>query len=300
MKVTTYAYVSAAQLVRVVAVPKGQGGREMQLLRQGAHGPLVRKLEAFAPLQVTDRVALTAIETAGQFFPAGKDLICEGDRPQGMLVIGQGFACQYKLRENGTRQILAYLLPGDVCDLATSRLDRMDYAIGTLSTCRAVWVAPWIVADLQRRPAVMQALQTAARVNEATLRAWLVNIGCRSAVERLAHLFCELYVRLRAVGLTKDQTFLLPITQVDLADTAGITPVHVNRSLGTLRRAGLIERKGRHFTILDLPRLAEIAEFKANYLQLDEMASERDRSTSQQLRAIGPHPHVSEAQPRTF
>lgn len=106
------------------------------------------------PLQETDKVALTAIETAGQFFTAHMDLICDGDRPQGMLVIRQGFACQYKLRNNGKRQILAYLLPDNVCDLATAQLDRMDHGIGILSIYRAVWVAPWITAVLHRRPAV--------------------------------------------------------------------------------------------------------------------------------------------------
>jgi CRP-like cAMP-binding protein len=94
----------------------------------------------------------------------------------------------------------------------------------------------------------------------------MMNIGRRSAVERLAHLLCELLVRLRAVGLASGNSFDLPITQIDLADTTGMTSVHVNRSLGELKRAGLIERKGKRVTLCDLPRLVELAEFRSNYL----------------------------------
>ncbi|UYW33148.1 Crp/Fnr family transcriptional regulator [Methylorubrum extorquens] len=232
------------------------------------HRPFVRKLDALAPLHAADKVALAAIEADAQHFPSGTDLIPDGGRAEGMIVLVEGYACRYKLRKNGRRQIIAYLVPGDVCDLDALGLDRMDHAIGTHSNCRVTRVEPNVVSDLRRRPAVAQALQTAARVDEARLRVWLVNLGCRSAVERLAHLFCELFMRLREVGLVNGNSYLLPVIQHDLADTTGMTPVHVNRSLGALRRAGLIARKGKHLTVLDLPRLMAVAEFDPGYLQL--------------------------------
>lgn len=242
------------------------------------HGPFVRKLDALGPLHAADKVALAAIEVGAQHVPSGTDLIRDGDRAEGMVVVLEGYACRYKLRKNGTRQIIAYLVPGDVCDLGALGLDRMDHAIGTLSNCRVTRVGPDVVSDLRRRPAVAQALETAARVDEARLRVWLVNLGCRSAVERLAHLFCELFVRLRKVGLVNGNSYLLPVIQYDLADTTGITPVHVNRSLGALRRAGLIARKGKHLTILDLPRLMSVGEFDPGYLQAGKRtAGRRDR-----------------------
>ena len=105
-------------------------------------------------------------------------------------------------------------------------------------------------------------------VDEAILREWLVNVGSRSAVERLAHLFCELLVRLRAVDRTEGDSFELPVTQAELGDTTGLSNVHVNRSLQELRRQGLIELKGRRLTILNLPRLRAVAEFRSNYLHL--------------------------------
>lgn len=97
-----------------------------------------------------------------------------------------------------------------------------------------------------------------------------MNVGRRLAVERIAHLFCELSERLRVVGLTRQHSCVLPVTQVDLADTTGLTPVHINRSLQHLRRLGLIERKGKNLRILNLPQLRALAEFRANYLHLCE------------------------------
>jgi CRP-like cAMP-binding protein len=151
----------------------------------------------------------------------------------------------------------------------------MDHAIGTFSMCRISRIGADVVRDLHQRPAVAQALQTAARVDEATMRAWLVNLGRRSAVERLAHLFCELFVRLRAVGLAEGNSFVLPVMQHDLADTTGMTTVHINRTLGALKKAGLIVRKSKHLTILDLPRLMAFAEFEPHYLQLKQQTPEQ-------------------------
>lgn len=242
------------------------------------HGPFVRKLDALGSLHAADKVALAAIEAGAQHVPSGTDLVSDGDRAEGMIVVVEGYACRYKLRKNGRRQIIAYLVPGDVCDLDALGSDRMDHAIGTLSNCRIARVGPGVVSYLRRRPAIAQALETAARVDEATLRVWIVNLGCRSAVERLAHLFCELFLRLREVGLVNGNSYLLPVIQHDLADTTGMTPVHVNRSLGALRRDGLIVRKSKHLTILDLPRLMAVGEFQPDYLYARKQAGGRDHS----------------------
>ncbi len=244
----------------------------------GLHGPFVHKLDALGALQAADKIALTAIEADAKYVQSGTDLIRDDDRAEGMIVVLEGFACRYKRRKNGQRQIMAYLVPGDVCDLDALDLDRMDHAIGTLSKCRVARIKSDVVSDLRLRPAVVQALQTAARVDEATLRVWLVNLGCRSAVERLAHLFCELFVRLRSVELVQGNSFLLPVIQCDLADTTGMTAVHVNRSFGALKRAGLIGRKGKHLTIFDMPRLMSVGEFQPDYLYARKQVARRDHS----------------------
>ena len=121
---------------------------------------------------------------------------------------------------------------------------------------------------LDNRPQIALALRKAQLVDAATLREWLVNVGRRSADERIAHLMCELLLRLRAVGRTAGDGYALPITQEDLADTTGLTSVHVNRMLGTLKQRGLIELSGRQLQIVDLAGLEALAEFKPNYLHI--------------------------------
>ena len=245
----------------------------LRLVREaeGTSNPLVRKLESFTALPEADRALLERISAETRLVGPHTDLVREGDQPDGVFLVMEGMACRHKHRANGARQIMAYLLPGDLCDLDVALLNRMDHTITTLSACRVVRIAPETIADiLQHHPQIARALRMSTLVDEATLREWLVNVGRRTATERIAHLFCELLVRLRVVGLTRENSYALPLTQADLADTTGLSTVHVNRSLQELRRQGLIELKSRHLTILNLPRLRAVGEFKANYLHLGD------------------------------
>lgn len=236
--------------------------------------PLIRKLERFAVLSEADRALLEQISASPRTVPAGTDLVREGDKPDGVFLVLSGFACRHKMRANGARQINAYLVPGDMCDLDVALLDEMDHTITTLSTCKVVRLAPEVIADLlTHHPQIARALRKSTLVDEATLREWLMNIGRRSAIERLAHLFCEVLLRLRAVGLADETSYKLPLTQVDLADTTGLTSVHINRSLRELRQRGLIELGGGRLTILDYAGLRVLAEFRANYLHLRDRAA---------------------------
>ena len=177
--------------------------------------PFVRKLEGFAALSDADRAMLERISANPRFVPQGKDLVREGDRPDGVFLVMEGMACRHKLRANGARQIMAYLIPGDACDLDVALLEEMDHTITTLSACKVVRIAPETVTDLlEHHPQIARALRMGTLVDEATLREWLVNVGCRSAAERIAHLFCELLLRLRAVGLA-------PRRRLRAADHAG-------------------------------------------------------------------------------
>ncbi|WP_267427966.1 helix-turn-helix domain-containing protein [Methylobacterium sp. GC_Met_2] len=245
-----------------------------QLKLKVAGNPLIRKLEGYAPLSDADRATLARISAETRYVAPGTDLVREGDKPDSMFLVMEGLACRHKLRANGARQIMAYLVPGDACDLDVALLRAMDHTISTLSACRVVSFRAETVTDLlARHPQIAQALRMAQLVDAATLREWLMNIGRRSAVERLAHLFCELLVRLEAVGCATQDTYSLPVTQVDLADTTGLTAVHVNRTLQDLRRQGLIELRSSRMTVLDLPRLRAIAEFRPNYLHLGDRAA---------------------------
>jgi CRP-like cAMP-binding protein len=238
-----------------------------------ADNPFLRKLEGFVPLPEADRAALLKVSENAQAVPARTGLVQEGDPPAGVFLVLEGFACRYKLRADGARQIMAYLVPGDACDFDVALLGAMDHSIATLSDCKVVRIAPETIQELLRRPALAAALRKSVLVDEATTREWLVNVGRRAAVERLAHLFCELHLRLRAVGRADENRFELPLTQPDLADTTGMTSVHVNRSLRELRQKRLIDLRHRQLTILDVPRLKQLAEFKPGYLHLGEQAA---------------------------
>ena len=236
--------------------------------------PLIRKLEGFVDLSEADRAMLEQISADSRSVKSRTDLICEGDTPDGVFLVMEGMACRQKMRADGSRQIMAYLLPGDFCDLDVALLDKMDHSISTLSSCKVVHIPPDTIAELmQRHPQLARAMRMSTLVDEATLREWLMNVGRRSALERIAHLFLELLVRLQVVGLADDGSYALPLTQFELADSTGLSNVHVNRSLQELRRRGLIEFKSGRLTILNLPRLKGIGEFKADYLHLGDRAA---------------------------
>ena len=229
---------------------------------------LTRKLEAFAPLSEADRHLLDAVIREARDVGSRGDLIREGDAPGDVRLILAGFACRYKRLAGGKRQIMAYLVPGDFCDLHVFILKAMDHTIATLSPCRVVDIPRARILEMTERPALARALWWAALVDEATLREWLVNIGARPAEERVAHLLCELLLRLRTVGLANGDSYELPITQTELADTVGLTNVHVNRVLQRLRGDGLITLTGKHLVILDVERLNAFSGFTPNYLHL--------------------------------
>lgn len=239
--------------------------------------PLIQKLEAFAPLPDADRRLLDeTIRTTREVAPR-EDLIREGDAPDDVHLVLEGFACRYKLRPDGTRHIIAYLVPGDFCDLHVFILKTMDHNIGALSRCTIVDIPRGRVLELTERPAIARALWWAALVDEATLREWLVNIGARPAEQRVAHLLCELLLRLRTVGLANGDAYELPITQFDLADTMGLSLVHMNRVLQRLRAGDMITLKGRQLVILDIEGLMTFSEFNPNYLHLAHRTGARER-----------------------
>jgi CRP-like cAMP-binding protein len=230
--------------------------------------PLTRKLENFAVLSAEDRRFLAEIARPGHRLHARADIIREGDKPDDVHLVLEGFGCRYKILPDGKRHIMAYLVPGDLCDVHVFILKAMDHNIGTLSACRVVDIPRNKILEMLERPAVAQALWWSALVDEATLREWLVNIGRRPAEQRIAHLLCELLMRLQTVGLTNGNRYELPLTQADIAETMGLTLVHVNRVLQRLRRSGLITLANRQLVINDAQALKEFGEFNPNYLHL--------------------------------
>jgi CRP-like cAMP-binding protein len=231
---------------------------------------LIRKLENFAPLSEEEKTALIDASTTIRHYAAHEDLIQEGAPTDGVKIILDGLACRYKVLPDGRRQIVAYFVPGDMCDLRVFLLKRMDHSIGTLCPVEAALLSQESVLELtERYPRLTRALWWSTLVEEAITREWIVNVGHRTAFERMAHLFCEIFLRLQAVGLTQENRCDLPLTQTELADTLALSAVHVNRTLMDMRRAHLVTFQGGQLIIHDRQALQSVAGFDPNYLHLD-------------------------------
>ena len=184
----------------------------------------------------------------------------------------EGWAARYKVLPDGARQITAFLIPGDFCDLHVTILAQMDHSITALSPVTVVDVPHEAIEELARsRPDLSRALWWTTLVDEAVLRSWIVSLGRRNACQRVAHLICEMHLRLTHIGLVKDDLFDMPITQEELGDAVGLTAVHCNRTLKKLHQEGLIEWRRGLVTILDLKCLRSAAGFDSTYLHGGEL-----------------------------
>ncbi|MGC1305524.1 MAG: Crp/Fnr family transcriptional regulator [Caulobacteraceae bacterium] len=231
--------------------------------------PFINKLEHGAELTREDRAKLGEIASRTRNVDARVDLIHEGETPGDVRLILEGLACRYKVLPDGARQIMAYLIPGDFCDLHVAILGEMDHSIATLSPCKVVEISRETIDELlEHYPRIARALWWCTLVDEGTLREWLVSMGRRPADRQMAHLFCELLARLQAVGHAGEDSFELPLTQEELGDTLGLSAVHVNRVLQSLRAERLISFQHKTLKILNVPRLKEFAGFNPSYLHL--------------------------------
>lgn len=228
------------------------------------------KLEHYVRLSADDRGILATLAQANvRQFRARRDIVREGEQPQFVNLILDGWAIRHKMLEDGRRQIMAFLIPGDMCDLNVFILKEMDHSIGALTEVTLAQIPRELFDEIDRKnPRVSQALYWDLLVQLAIQREWIINLGQRSAIERIAHLICELFARLNAVGMCVDGACHIPITQTDLSEATGITPVHVNRVLQELRGEKLIEWKGREIHVPDMAALQRIAMFNDNYLHL--------------------------------
>lgn len=233
--------------------------------------PLILKLEQFTKLSLEDKHALNLAASEGvRQIGARADIIREGDRPQSLNLILSGWACRYKHLEDGRRQIISFFLPGDLCDSHVFILRQMDHSIGSLTPVTFAQIPRRRVEEITlKHPRITQAFWWDTLVSAAIQREWVVSLGQRDALERMAHLMCEIFLRLQAVGQTDGHSCDLPLTQAGLADAMGLSVVHVNRTLQELRSSRLIVLKGRTLTIPDLPALQDAAQFNPNYLHLD-------------------------------
>ena len=230
---------------------------------------LVEKLQRRDELSAAERDALGGLLGQERRVAAGGVIIQPGDRPDHSTFLVSGFCARFSLTLKGDRQLTEINVPGDFVDLHSLLMKQMDHGIVALSDCV---IAPAKHSDLRRLtenfPHLTRLLWLETVIDGAIHRQWLVTMGRQNAASRLAHLICELYLRLEEAGQARELRFAAPLTQVDLGDILGLTPVYVNRLVMELRQQGLIEWKGLQVAILDWARLVALAEFDPAYLRL--------------------------------
>ncbi|MCC6737227.1 MAG: Crp/Fnr family transcriptional regulator [Bauldia sp.] len=215
--------------------------------------------------------AFTAALAEQRIIEPRRDLISEGEASDVVVALLDGFACRYKTVARGRRQITGLLLPGDFDDTEPALSEAPDHSVATITSCRVALVPKAALARVLRdHPSLDHGFRCFTRLELRILREWLLNMGQRMADRQVAHLFCELFYRMNAIGMVSGGGFALPFTQEELADILGLSTVHVNRVLQELRRTGLIRLDQRRLTIVDHEALRILGEFDPSYLQMPE------------------------------
>jgi CRP-like cAMP-binding protein len=241
------------------------------------HERLIRSLQTIAEVGEQERALLRQLPFRQRQFAENSDIVSEGAAPSECCLILEGMAARYAIVSGGRRQILSFHFSGDLPDLQGLQLEHMDHGIYALTPVRAAFIP---------HAAVRGAIHTSAKLNDVLVRhalidasifrQWIANVGRRTALERIAHIFCEVFVRMSALGLVEKHRFSLPITQAELGDAAGLSPVHVNRVLQRMRGDGLIASRGDVHEITDWQRLRRAGDFNADYLHLKRAGSAHD------------------------
>jgi CRP-like cAMP-binding protein len=204
--------------------------------------------------------------------PADRVVIRAGELLNQSMLLLDGWAARAKDLPSGQRQFAEIHLPGDFADLHSFTLKRLDHDVISISPCQfAIVPHERLKAMTERMPHLTRVYWFSTNLDAAIHREWALSLGRRSAISRMAHLFCELFIRLEIVGLTRDRSYDFPLTQAELGESLGLTSVHVNRTLQELRRMGLIDVEDRRVTIHDLGALKGVAEFDPSYLYLEKM-----------------------------
>ncbi len=231
--------------------------------------PVISKLARLTPLDDEDRDALRAVVTERAWVSENRCLMREGQTLDAVCALLDGWACRCKDFRDGRRQIIALMTPGDLIGLDEVRPPRKsDHSVYALTPAKVAWIPRDLLDDLLReRRRIHVAIRKAAAIEEAILRAWLVNLGQRPAHQRMAFFFCEMAERLaEPAGAGGRDSYALPLTQQALGHALGLTPVHVNRVLRRLRDDGLVEFHDGAVTLRDPEATRRLAGFSGAYL----------------------------------
>ena len=231
--------------------------------------PLLSKFERWLVLTDEEHQAILALPVREELVRSDKAILREGDRPRRSSMLVEGLACNAKVTQGGKRQILAFYLPEDMPDLTSLHLEVRDSDTWALTDCTLAFVDH---RDLDRfcdeQPRLAKFLWRNTLIDASVHREWTMNVGAREGLNRVAHLFCELMLRMRTLGRTRDGSCALPLTQADLGEATGLLQVHINRMIQELRGRELISFTRGQLTIYDWDALVELASFRTDYLHL--------------------------------
>lgn len=218
-------------------------------------------------LAMDERLAIEDAMTSVRQCPARRQLISRGEPLETSTYLIEGYICRYMDDRDGHRQLVAIHVPGDFVDLHAFPMKRLDHDIATLGPVKiGVYDHRGLLQLTERMPHLTRKLWFSTLLDAAMHREWIFRLGRLSADGRVAHFFCELFARLQLVGLVDGTRFQLPLTQLDLGEACGLTGVHVNRTLRTLREDGLLSFRSGEVEIIDYVRLSRRAEFDGDYL----------------------------------
>jgi CRP-like cAMP-binding protein len=240
--------------------------------------PLFKRWSRRIALSEEDAAALTALAWTRKEVQRDSYLAREGERATVCTVLLRGLAFRQKIVSDGSRQIISIHISGEFLDIQNCMLEVADHNVQALTRCIIATIQKEQLVELMNaRPAIRRAIWLDSLIDASIFREWVVNVGRRDAVERIAHLLCELALRLKGAGLSDGPMFDFPLTQEQIADATGLTAVHTNRTLQRLRKAGLINLSSSKLTILDWDALADAGDFSERYLH-HSVAEPRQRA----------------------
>lgn len=214
-----------------------------------------------------DEEALTALPWSHRVFARDAYLVREGEPTSSCSLLVSGFAFRQKLVDNGARQIISIHIPGEFLDIQNAFLEVADHNVQSLNRAAVAMVHKTaLLGVMDERPRLRRSIWMDSLLDSSIFREWVVNVGRRDARARIAHLLCELATRLRTLGTAEETMFDFPLTQEQIADATGLTAVHTNRTLQSLRKDGLISLGSSRLQILDWEGLCETGDFNERYL----------------------------------
>jgi CRP-like cAMP-binding protein len=231
------------------------------------HSKLVARLRAIASLSEADAARIAKLPIRLQNLPGGHHIVREGERVDQCCALVDGYLMRHKTGAEGKRQIVSWHVPGDIPDLYSLHLNPLDHNITTLGSAVVGYIPHDALNEtLSSSVSLTHVFWRETLVDASMFREWVVSLGRRGALARIAHMLCELLARLRMVGLTQGDRFTFPASQIDVADATGMTPVHANRMIQQLRTKNVIAWDGTQIQIFDAATLAALAEFNDGYL----------------------------------